>query len=486
MLCTNCGTIPVEDAAFCATCGSKLQTVQPAAPSAVPVQSKYKQIITILLITVLFMIVMSGCDSNKESYEHAVTLLSNGSYEEAAATFDALGEYKDAAEKADEARKEARNQEYQSLYNSADDFVKQGEYDLALEVFEELGDFSDAQDRADEAKEAKRKQRYDEAAALKGTGEYEQAITIFAELGDYMDSAAMVLSCENLVEEIKNYDNARTVFASGSYEYASELFQTLPQGYENTRSYISAMAAIEVFNAEEWLDAVKAFDLLMETPAPQDEARFFQTFDAEEYYYKSLCEYYDEHAKLGEDITQLSEYPYPQPVFTPSRLKELRDQRIKRIEDWIWDQQVGAYYHNSPEYRDGKCPVEVIGYGLYMYDLNYRGGTALLNITGEILNKTNPFYIAETPESARYILNISERFDEVGYYTNAGTAWKTYSNVTITDAITDQVLSKWTFSAEPPQTISHYGDGYGIPNYSEIIQSYILPELENLISGCTR
>ena len=263
------------------------------------------------------------------------------------------------------------------------------------------------------------------------------------------------------------------------------MFGALPEGFENSHLYLTAIAALEFFMAEDWLNAAKAFDTLPNTPTSQDEARFWRAFDAEEYLFKSLCGYYDKHAILGEDITQLSEYPYPQSMFTASRIKELRDSRVKRIEDWVWDQRFTVYYHNSPEYRDGNCPVEVTGYGLYMYDLNSRGGTALLHITDEVINKTNPFYIAEKAENARYILNIAEWFNEVGYYTNAGAAWKTNSVITITDTTTDKVLSKKTFSADPPRTINHSGDGYGVPNYAEITQSYIIPELEKLIPGCT-
>lgn len=53
-----------------------------------------------LLVAVLMIGVLAGCDSNREPYEAAQALFDEGKYEEAIIAFEDLGEYEDSAVKA--------------------------------------------------------------------------------------------------------------------------------------------------------------------------------------------------------------------------------------------------------------------------------------------------------------------------------------------------------------------------------------------------
>ncbi|MDR0326102.1 MAG: hypothetical protein LBI19_08435 [Oscillospiraceae bacterium] len=70
---------------------------------------KTKHIIALLIAAVLAAGMFAGCDSNQKPYEEAEALFSEGEYSKAAKAFEALGDYKDAPEKAKEVREYVKN-----------------------------------------------------------------------------------------------------------------------------------------------------------------------------------------------------------------------------------------------------------------------------------------------------------------------------------------------------------------------------------------
>jgi tetratricopeptide (TPR) repeat protein len=108
----------------------------------------------------------------------------------AAERFEALGEYKDAAQRAEELRSQA-------AYEQAEALLAEGKYGEAVETFAALGEYRDAMARAGELKELE--ERYQEALAAERQGNLGAAAAAYAGLGEYRDSA---LRAEALLEQV--------------------------------------------------------------------------------------------------------------------------------------------------------------------------------------------------------------------------------------------------------------------------------------------
>ena len=78
-------------------------------------------------------------------YNNAVNLMNSGSYEEAIAAFESLGDYKYSAELLDNCRTE-------KAYEDAVNLMNDGKYDEAITAFEALGDYKDSADKIDDCK----------------------------------------------------------------------------------------------------------------------------------------------------------------------------------------------------------------------------------------------------------------------------------------------------------------------------------------------
>ena len=127
-----------------------------------------KKVLALILALVLCLS-MAGCGEGKR-YEEAAALLESGSYDEAAAAFEALGDYKDAADMVTEC-----------AYQKAAATLVSGAYDEAAAAFEALGDYKDAADMVTEC-------AYQEAADLGAAGRPALSALAFIALGDYKDA----------------------------------------------------------------------------------------------------------------------------------------------------------------------------------------------------------------------------------------------------------------------------------------------------------
>ncbi len=112
-------------------------------------------------------------DENAGPYEEAARLQTEGKLEEAAAAFEALGSYRDAADRAEQCRADLQEENYQNALGLED----AGELRSAFALFSAMPGYKDADDRAAELKTLVAMQ--DElASAEKGTtvtfGSYEQ------------------------------------------------------------------------------------------------------------------------------------------------------------------------------------------------------------------------------------------------------------------------------------------------------------------------
>jgi hypothetical protein len=119
----------------------------------------------------------------------------------------------------------------------------------ARSIYQELGDFRDAADKAD-----LRYWDYERAANLMRQGSYSAAKGMFAAMEDYKDSASMVSQCDYLF--------ARDVMNSGDYDEAKALFAELGN-YSDSASMISECDYIQaggLFNEGAYSQAKAIYD----------------------------------------------------------------------------------------------------------------------------------------------------------------------------------------------------------------------------------
>ena len=135
-------------------------------------------LLPILLLVGAALGVLAFSSARSQRYTEAVALYDSGDYAGAAAAFDKLGKFKDAAAQADRAR-EADS--LQTSYIRAGKLLDNGRYDDAREIYLSLGDYRDAADQAVEAE-------YRKGQELIAAGDYAAARTLFEELGNYNDA----------------------------------------------------------------------------------------------------------------------------------------------------------------------------------------------------------------------------------------------------------------------------------------------------------
>ena len=128
--------------------------------------------LTALLLSVLMLVALTGCDSS--DYKKAVALMDSGDYSAAQELFEALGDYEDSADQVIECK-------YQRALAKLDD----DNYIDAQDAFEALGDYKDSADQVIECK-------YQRALEMIDDGEYADAAELLTEVGAYKDSETLI------------------------------------------------------------------------------------------------------------------------------------------------------------------------------------------------------------------------------------------------------------------------------------------------------
>ncbi len=240
--CPRCGSAAEPGAAFCRQCGASLtqQTAPVAAaaaaappavehaPTAAPPMAaavpsapqarapRRKKTVGIIVAAalvlaaaaLLFFFVLPNSRYNK-----AVDLLAGGQYAEAQSAFTALGDFRDAPDRAMEC------QNYLD-YNAANDLMQQEKYSEAESAFRALGNFNDARRKADECHSA---QAYNMGAAAFDQHDYLSALEFFESAGAYKDAAQRAALCQDYVD----YTIATECYNNGQYYEAYVLFNDL-------------------------------------------------------------------------------------------------------------------------------------------------------------------------------------------------------------------------------------------------------------------
>lgn len=183
-----------------------------------------KALLWLLILTLA--LTLCGCKSS--DYKAADALYTAGDYAAAAEGFAALGDYKDSAERAQEASSA-------DAYEQAKALLDAGDYAEAITAFEALGGYQDSAELLTQAQlaktEADNAAAYAQALELLAAGDYGQAIEALTALGDYQDSAEQAASAEEAA-----YSAAGELLRQGKAEEAEAVFASLGERLDLTRA----------------------------------------------------------------------------------------------------------------------------------------------------------------------------------------------------------------------------------------------------------
>ena len=146
-------------------------------------------IVLVISFTVLEIVVFPLAKYNK-----AVSLMEDGSYDEAISFFDELGDYKDS-----------KDMIKKSQYKKGIKLFEDGSYDEAIKEFNSLDNYKDSKDKAIESK-------YRIAESLFENESYDEAREVFGVLVDYKDSKEKTAEC--------SYRKALSLIENHSYDDA--------------------------------------------------------------------------------------------------------------------------------------------------------------------------------------------------------------------------------------------------------------------------
>ncbi|MCD7778763.1 MAG: zinc ribbon domain-containing protein [Clostridiales bacterium] len=268
MYCTNCGA-DIGDSAYCPNCGTKAgsDTVKPEtvnnnnnnnnnnvensaethsapklsdyiAPTPPPNNNTGKIIIiSAVCVVILAAIALIGIKplmasmENKKAYEEGALLYEQGSYEEALAVFESLGDYEDSAEKVNLCNDAIAEAAYQDSLNSAIEVYNAGDYTSAITLFNEL-DSSGTNPEIQEWIEKCKEGVYQYASEQYNNENYAEANTYFAVISGYKDADDMAAESTKAV----TYLSAVDLYNEGNYDAALDVFETM-EGYKEADSY---------------------------------------------------------------------------------------------------------------------------------------------------------------------------------------------------------------------------------------------------------
>ena len=207
---------PVEEPVY-------VPPVQEAVPTysdapAKPVKKKKKTGLIVALVVILLLLIAAGgmgwylysqYQANLAAYQEAETLLENRDYDTALDAFTALGDFQDAADRAEELT------QLQADYDAALALLAENKFDEATAAFQALADYRDSQVYVDN-EIAYQKAQYILSCAKAGDGSalslvmdentayeegtevfqlYTGAAEAFTALGGYQDSEALASEC---------------------------------------------------------------------------------------------------------------------------------------------------------------------------------------------------------------------------------------------------------------------------------------------------
>lgn len=153
-------------------------------------------------------------------YSNAEQLLEEGQYADAEEMFISIGEYKDALDRAEE----AKIAQLDIAYNKAINLYDEEYYEKAIVEFEKLNGYRDSKEKIAEIEEIILSIKYDDAVHLLSERKYDEAYSAFQSIWNYKDASVMMLEVRHLqanemVEKGEYYNAARIFYSLSDYGY---------------------------------------------------------------------------------------------------------------------------------------------------------------------------------------------------------------------------------------------------------------------------
>lgn len=220
-------------------------------------RKKVRKVILTVAAILVAMVLLAGLTvkviipavEESNAYKSAVTMMSEGRYEDAETLFLSLDDYKDASTQALECRYQLAQQQFEN-----------GDYAAAIDTWNQISGYADSLERADEALIQWKEQDYRNALALKESGNYEEAAREFARLDGYKDSAEQQTQCLQLQREM-DYNAALEAIAAGKFMDAMALFADLEDYLDAAEQFANAAyrQAMEFLNTKDFQNAASYF-----------------------------------------------------------------------------------------------------------------------------------------------------------------------------------------------------------------------------------
>jgi len=361
----------------------------------------------------------------------------------------------------------------------------------------------------------------------------EKALDLFHKLPEqYKDSDKYINeiiyhnAISSFEKESKNFTENNNL--NNNFDNTLRLFQSLPEHYNDSDLYINMISAIKYFNANEWLEATQMFEsvnnevketwsnssiksvaevllkdrLLLPVynafdigirDKPDKIFKFvnannlndIKIYDEKtgnkflQNIFKECCyRYYEEQSNKGIDISKLQKYPYkPEKKISdvPPETGKLYDNRIQKLEASIKEKGLTDYYSKADR---SISPVKVTGKGIYINVEDDMG-------KDEIKYKIPPCYIADSPESVRYVYCHYTTSSYYGRYTDGTSGYTRYYHFVLKNAASGQILFEKSFSFNPPYSTSQRGDVYGswskTDDFLTSLNRDILPAIKRVV-----
>ena len=249
--CPHCKKELQEDMFFCPYCGKTLKEEIEASDQSVNNEIEASEVhdneVGVIrerktktgrewwIIALISIAVLAGAavgiyfgTADLRAYAAAEESLQEQSYESAIAQFEALGEYKDAAERA-----------LQAKYLFATSLHEDGSFEEAVSLYEGLGNYSDAADKAKETK-------YEWACELFEAEDYGKAEELFRSLGDYIDAQQLAEQSAYLQTTDGQFMKAISEGLQARWKYIDDFEQgKTDEHFASDADYLSYLVDIE-------------------------------------------------------------------------------------------------------------------------------------------------------------------------------------------------------------------------------------------------
>ena len=456
----------------------------------------------------------SGCfvgdllDPKKKDYISAIELYEDGEYKKASERFAELGEYRDS--------EEIKNR---SLYHYAGQRFADGDFDGAIAAYASIEGYRNSSKKKTEAENEK---DYAAAVYMFDSGQHESAKEMFSALGGYRDSADyiswitylqanelmdsdpdgavdMLTSLRGYNEELTElindilYGKANLYMDARLYEKALPIFETMEYKesaalYEICAKHIKYKNALAMYEAGETEAAYSEFlelgDFIdsipyvfyIEAGKAADEQNFGEAaekylrissglfLDSKDLYEKYIYLYYDQQFQFGN--RDLSKLPLL-PLTDSENDAKWRQKRLADIKNAINAAEgLEDYYAGGGNPAN---PAEVTGFGIYVNER--QNAYYVKDLTDKIIADLPAFFLADSPEKVRYVVNFPGSSEYFGTYDDGTFGYETKIAVTIKDAATGETIFSKDYAAYPESEVyypaSQKRDVYAVYNFFE-------------------